>query len=145
MRVDGEYPAVGCFGGGKFVAGFGQFSGEQDVVGGFGGDFEGGQKFVAGVGRARVLVDAGEGAIGSGLDGWVVGGEGCGFVEFNSGVGQLAAAGEEEAEGYVRLEEVGVGDDGFAVGGFGGGGLVQGILGEAEIVEEMGVVGGLFS
>ena len=43
----------------------------------------------------------------------------------------------------MRLEEVGVGGDGFAVGAFGGGGLVQGVLGEAEIVEEVGVVGSL--
>ena len=83
MRIDGEYPSVGCFGGGKFVAGFGQFSREQDVVGGFGGDFESGQKFVAGVGRAGVLVDAGECAVGAGFDGWVVGGEGGSFVELD--------------------------------------------------------------
>ena len=145
LRVGGEYAAVGCFGGGKVVAGFGQFAGEEDVVGGFGRDFESGQKFVAGVGGARVLVDAGEGAVGTGLDGGVVGGEGGGLVEFGAGVGQLAAAGEEEAEGYVRFEEVGIGGDGSAVGGFGGGGLVEGVLGEAEIVEEVGVVGGFFS
>ena len=64
------------------------------------------------------------------------------------GEGELAAAGEEEAEGEVRVEVCGVGGDGAAVGGLGGGGLGrgfgEGVLGEGEVVEEMGVVGGLF-
>ena len=90
------------------------------------------------------MVDAGECAIGPGFDDGAVGSDVGGFVEFGSGVGQLAAAGEEKTESYVRFEEVRVGGDSFAVGCFGGGGLVQGVLSEAEIVEEMGVVRGLF-
>ena len=37
------------------------------------------------------------------------------------GEGELAVAGEEEAEGEVGVEVVGVGGDGAAVGGLGGG------------------------
>ena len=60
------------------------------------------------------------------------------------GLGEFAAAGEEEAEGEVGVEVSGVGGDGSAVGGFGGGGLVEDILREGEVVEEVGVVGRLF-
>jgi hypothetical protein len=41
----------------------------------------------------------------------------------------------------VGFEIVGIGSDGFAVGGFGCGGLVEGILGEAEVVEDVGIGG----
>ncbi|XWK49106.1 hypothetical protein RBB78_17405 [Tunturiibacter empetritectus] len=61
------------------------------------------------------------------------------------GVGEAAAAGEEEAEGEMGVEVGGVGGDGAAVGGFGGGGLVECVLGEGEVVEEVGVGGGFFS
>src|SRR5580698_783030 len=48
----------------------------------------------------------------------------------------------------MGIEVFGIGGDGSAVGGFGGGGLSgsfgQGVLGESEIVEKMRVVGGLF-
>ena len=91
------------------------------------------------------LVDAGEGAVGAGFEERVVGGEGGGLEEFGVGGGELAAAGEEEAEGEVGLEEFGVGGDGAAVGGLGGGGLGrgfgEGVLGGGEVVEEVGVVG----
>ena len=141
LRVGGEDAAIGSFGGWQVVGGFGEFSGEEDVVGCLGRDFEGAKEFSAGVGGAGALVDAGEGSVGAGLEGLIVGGQGGGFVEFDAGVAKLAAAGEEEAQGEVGLDEIGVGGDGLAVGGFGGGGLVEGVLGGGEIVEEVGVGG----
>ncbi len=68
--------------------------------------------------------------------------------EFGVGEGELAAAGEEEAEGEVRIEVGGVGGDGATVGGLGGGdlgrGFGEGVLREGEVVEEVRVVGRFF-
>ena len=36
LRVGGDGSAVGGFGGGGVAGGFGEFAGEEDVVGGFG-------------------------------------------------------------------------------------------------------------
>ncbi len=87
LRVGGEDAAVGGFGGGEIVGSFGQFAGEKDVVGGLGGDFEGAKELAAGVRGAGGLVDAGDGSVGAGLEGLIVGGEGGGLVEFGAGVG----------------------------------------------------------
>jgi hypothetical protein len=144
LRVDGEEAAVGDFGGSGVAGGFGEFAREKDVVGGFGGELEGGEEFIAGDGWIGGLVDTGEGAEGAGFEGRVVGVEGRGFEEFSVGEGEFAAASEEEAEGEVSVEVVGVGGDGAPVGGLGGWGVGEGVLGEGEIVEEVGVVGGFF-
>ena len=54
-------------------------------------------------------------------------------------VGQLAGAGEEQAEGQVRGEVVGVGGNGLLVGGDGSGVVAAGVFDVAEVVEEVGV------
>ena len=59
------------------------------------------------------------------------------------GFGGVSGTGEEEAEAEVGLGEFVVGGDGGAVGLPGGGGLVEGVLGVGEVVEEVGVFGGL--
>src|SRR5882757_8567844 len=100
-----EEMGEGC---GGVAGGFGEFSGEEDVVGGLGGELESLQEFVAGGGGVGGLVDPGEGSVGSGLEGGVVGVEGGGLEEFGVGGGE------------VRVEEFRVGGDGAAVGGLGG-------------------------
>src|SRR5260370_480923 len=79
-----------------------EFDGGGYVVGGVGGDCEGRQELVTGGGGVGGVVDAGEGAEGGGFEGGVVGGEGGGLEELRVGGGELAASGEEEAEGEVR-------------------------------------------
>jgi len=131
--VGGEEASVGGFGGDGIAGGFGEFAGEEDVVFGFGGELEGGEELVTGEGVVGATVEAGEGAEGVGFEERVVGGEGGGEGEFGVGFGEFAGAGEKEAEGEV----------GFEVGGFGGG-LVEGVLGIGEVVEDVGVGGGFF-
>src|SRR6185437_17083913 len=132
LRVRGEQTAVGGFGFRKIVGGFSEFAGENDVVGSLGRDLHGGEKFVAGVGGPGGLVEAGQGAPGTGFKRGVGGGsEGGRGEEFGAGVGVLAGGGEEETEGEMRLEVFGVGGGGAAVGIGGVGGLVERFLGEA--------------
>jgi hypothetical protein len=93
------------------------------------GEFEGLEEFVAGGGRVGGLVDAGEGAVGAGLEGGIVGVEGGGLEEFGVASGSLLP-GRGGGRGEVRVEVFGFGGDGAAVGGLGGGCLVENFLGE---------------
>ena len=132
-----EKTAVGSFGRGQVIAGFGDLAGEEDVVWGFGGDFECGEEFGAGVGGAGGGIEAGEGSIGAGLKLGVGRVEGNGGGQFCSGVAEPAGAGEEEGEGEMGVEVGGVGGDGTTVGGLGGRGLVERVLGRGEVEEDV--------
>ena len=78
LGVGGEEAAVGCFGGGRVVGGFGEFAGEENVVGGLGGEFEGSEEFVGGAGGVGLLVEAGEGSVGTGAEDGIAFGDGGG-------------------------------------------------------------------
>ena len=78
LGIGGEETAVGGFGSSRIVGGFGQFASEEDVIGCFGGEFEGGEELFGGSGGVGLLVEAGEGAVGSGAEGGVAVGDGCG-------------------------------------------------------------------
>ena len=141
--MSGEQMPVGGLGvGGVARRGLGQLGGQECVFGGFRGEFEGFEEFSAGVGRVGLCVEAGEGSPGAGAEGGVTGGEFGGAQEGDVGFVKASGAGEKEAEGDVRLGEGGVIGDGGAVALFGGGGLVEGVLGGAEIVKEAGVFWG---
>jgi len=140
LRIYGQQAAIGQFGGRLVAGGFSQFAGEEDVFGGFGGDFDSGEELVARRSGVGVLVDAGESTIGAALEGGIVCCESSCCEEYVVGVGETSAASEQETQGQVRVEVGGVGGDSAAVGSFGGGGLVECVLGEGEVVEEMRVV-----
>ena len=158
---EGEIAAVGPFGGGQVCGGFGDLGGKEDVFGGLGCEIEGCEQLGGGGGgvgrRLRVpdKVEAGESAEGAGFErGRDVREMGRG-EQLAAGLGGAVGAGEQQAERDVRGGEERVGGNGLAVAGFGGEGLwtvrggwsgvsrTEGFEGEAEVVEELGVVGGL--
>jgi hypothetical protein len=111
-----------------------------------------------GVGGGVVEVEAGEGAEGAGLESRLGVGERRGGGELGACFCGAVGAGEQEAEGDVRSGEGGVGDDGGAVTGLGSCGLFVGgcwlvggcwrgvsesFEGEAEVVEDLRVIGRL--
>jgi len=70
--------AIGGFGSGKVVGGFGEFGGEEGVVRGFGGKLEGGEEFGSGGFRVAGLMEMREGTVGASLERWVFGRDGGG-------------------------------------------------------------------
>ena len=99
-------------------------------------------------------VEPGQGAEGAGLErGRGVGELGCG-EQLAAGLGGARRAGQQQAERNVRGGKERVGGDGLAVVGLGGGSFgvwrgwswgfrAEGFEGEAEVVEDLGVVGEL--
>ena len=159
LRVprEGEIAAVGALGSGQVGGGLGDLGGKLYVFGGLGGEVEGGEQLgggCRGIGWRGLLVEPGQGAVGAGLQG------GRGVGELGRGE-QLAAgfdgarrAGKQQAERNVRGGEERIGGDGLAVVKLSGGNLgvrggwswrfrPKGFEGEAEVVEDLGVVGDL--
>ena len=145
LRVGCKDAAVGGLGGGKVAGGFGQLAGEEDVVGGFGGELEGGEEFRAGIGGSGGLVDPGERSVGAGFEQGIVGVEVRRCGELGAGFGKLTVARKKEAEREMGIEVGGVGGDGAAIGLLGGGGLGRScgerVLRGGKIVEEVRVGG----
>ncbi len=74
------------------------------------------------------LVEPGHGSVGAGAEGWIAVRDCCSGRQFGVGLRGFAGAREEEAEGEVRLEQIGRGCDGATVRGFRFGGVVEGVL-----------------
>ena len=154
---EGEVAAVGALCGGQVGGGLGDLGGKHDVFGGLGREVEGGEQLGGGgrgIGRRGLLFEPGQGAEGACLEGGRDVGElGCG-EELAAGLGRARRAGQQQAEGDVWGGEEWVGGDGLAVAGLSGEGFrvwrgwvrgfrSEGFEGEAEVVEHLGVVGGL--
>ena len=133
-------PVGGLGVGGVAGRGLGELGGEEGVVG-VSGESLRASRSSALASAGGILRQGGRELARRGRGGGVTGGEFRGGQEGVAGVVESSGAGEEEAEGDLRLGEGGVVGDGGAVALFGGGGLVEGVLGGAEIVEQAGVLG----
>ena len=105
IGVSGEQAAIGGFGAGGVSAGFGEAGGQERVLWGFGRQLEGVEQVAGGLGVVGMAGEAGAVDLSEGApdlsEGGVAGGAGIelgGGEERGTGVGELAGAGEQEAE-----------------------------------------------
>src|ERR1035437_5207172 len=121
---EGQEATVGLFGGGQVGGCFGDLGGEENVGGLLRRGLEGVKGFVGycvELGRARLMVEPGEGSEGARFEDGVRIRERGGGEEFGAGLRGAVAASQEKTEGDVGRREERIGVDGLAVAGLGGG------------------------